>query len=354
MSSGVEQLSSNDELLKKIEKFCDLSEEQLWFASLFLSEKKKEAIKQWLMRYFLGEDQILSPMLKKKLPENTQKYIESQRSELLKDPKYIAFVTQNRAKILAEECWHNRQDEWVTWQQPWSSSDCGKTTPSQEIDPWISWGTPWTSESWAVENQDSFENELISPERVREVCDYISWKGKYYSNSKKQYVSWWVGKYKWLCTTWTYAILALLLSKEPVNQDARQHYFDAHGMERNTNHIFFDGNDEKLRKMHCYPYIKYNPKLETSWVDPTDPSASGYVPKIWDVAVRDPFPLNPKHPEKKTQHMAIYTEVRINGKIERRWVSDTIQPRMSCYNATPDRERYPTEPNVSIYRLWSC
>ena len=41
--------------------------------------------------------------------------------------------------------------------------------------------------------------------------------------------------------------------------------------------------------------------------------------------------------------MAIYTEVRIKGKIERRWVSDTIQNSMSCYST-------PTEPHVSIYR----
>lgn len=336
MSSGVEQLSSNDELLKKIEKFCDLSEEQLWFLNFFW---KKNTI-QWVKDFFLGKGELPSM-----LPENTKRYLEKWRKKLEDTyPEYwrdcIYNLIRKASNNLIEECWQNR------WQQPWSSSDCGKTTPSQETDPWISWRTPWTSEPWAVKNQDSFENELISPERVREVSDYISWKGKYYSNSKKKYVSWWVGEYKWLCTTWTYAILALLLSKEPVNQDARQHYFDAHGMKRNTNHIFFDGNDEKLRKMHCYPYM--------TWVDPTNPSASGYVPKIWDVAVRNPFRLNPDNPESETQHMAIYTEVIIHGKREYRWVSDTIQNRMSCYNATPDRERYPTEPNVSIYRLWSC
>ncbi|MCR5413012.1 MAG: hypothetical protein K6E76_08785 [Patescibacteria group bacterium] len=42
-----------------------------------------------------------------------------------------------------------------------------------------------------------------------------------------------------------------------------------------------------------------------------------------------------------TQHMACY----INGH----WVSDTIQPRMSCYNATPQKKRNPYEPNVKIY-----
>ncbi|MBQ7075016.1 hypothetical protein IJM86_08510 [bacterium] len=83
--------------------------------------------------------------------------------------------------------------------------------------------------------------------------------------------------------------------------------------------------------MNCY-------KIHDS-VDPTDPNRSGYVPKNGDVAVRPRFQSN----HGPTQHMACY----INGY----WVSDTIQNRMSCYNATPQRERNPNEPNVQIYRF---
>jgi hypothetical protein len=68
--------------------------------------------------------------------------------------------------------------------------------------------------------------------------------------------------------------------------------------------------------------------LKYIWeVDPDNPEKDWYKPQNWDTAVRPRF--------NGTQHQATF--------INWHWVSDTIQKKMSCYNAK-------NEPNVKIYR----
>ena len=163
--------------------------------------------------------------------------------------------------------------------------------------------------------EDFVEWTEIPEEKVQKAWNYIDNNGVYYSPTLGR-VRRGKGEYKHVCTTGAWNVLHLLTW---------------YPLPSNLN---IDRTGERLNAMNCY-------KIHEA-VNPTNPSANGYTPKNGDVAVRPRFTLKNW---KQTQHMACY----INGH----WVSDTIQNRMSCYNATQQKERNPGEPNVQIYRFWA-
>lgn len=170
------------------------------------------------------------------------------------------------------------------------------------------------------ENQilDSSHWTEIPRERVQKTRDYIVNGGDFYSPSKWRCTRW-ESQYKGVCTTWAWNVLHHL-TWLPLPNNLEIDWTDERSWEM----------WQRLNAMNCYKILDS--------VDPTNPSVSWYVPKDGDVAVRPRFQSD----HGQTQHMACY----INGH----WVSDTIQNRMSCYNATPQKERNPYEPNVKIYR----
>ena len=151
--------------------------------------------------------------------------------------------------------------------------------------------------------------EQIPKERVQEVRNYINNRWRFYS-PKKWIKEWWNSDYKGVCSTWSYNVL-------------RRLWFPKVSKSLNV-----DLKWEILPKM----WLKF------IWtVDPDNPEKNWYKPQDWDTAVWPSFVRTTwKHKGESTQHQATY----ING----RWVSDTIQARMSCYWDKNEPR------NVRIYR----
>ena len=176
-----------------------------------------------------------------------------------------------------------------------NGKDSGKSaTTSARID---------VSKSSKSNNSKEFEgnytNEHISDAKVKKARDYIANWWTFYSPSKWT-ITWGKGKYKHVCSTWSYAVLDLLWIKNK------------------------SGSNECDLKGKILPKMG----LEYIWqVDPDNPTKNWYKPQNGDTAVWPRF--------NGTQHQATF--------INWHWVSDTIQTKMSCYNAK-------NEPNVKIYR----
>lgn len=148
-------------------------------------------------------------------------------------------------------------------------------------------------------NLDAYTNEHIPEEKVKEARDYISNWWTFHSPSKWT-ISRGRGKYKHVCSTWSYNVLWRL------------------GLPKVSNSTECDLKWKVLPKMG----LKY------IWeVDPDNPEKNWYKPQNWDTAVWPRF--------NGTQHQATF--------INWHWVSDTIQRKMSCYNAK-------NEPMVKVYR----
>jgi len=151
-------------------------------------------------------------------------------------------------------------------------------------------------------NSNTYENEHISEEKVKEARNYIANWWTFHSPSKWT-IKWGWGKYKHVCSTWSYAVLKQLWIENK------------------------SGSNECDLKWKILPKMG----LKYIWeVDPDNPEKDWYKPQNWDTAVWPRF--------NGTQHQATF--------INWHWVSDTIQKKMSCYNAK-------NEPNVKIYRyMW--
>lgn len=146
-------------------------------------------------------------------------------------------------------------------------------------------------------------NEHISKSAVKRTRNYISNWWTFYSPSLWT-ITWGVGKYKHVCSTWSYNVLwQLWLPKVSTSTE-------------------------------CDLKWKILPKmgLEYIWdVDPNNPEKNWYKPQDGDTAVWPKF----KNGRKITQHQATF--------INWHWVSDTIQSKMSCYSSR-------NEPMVKVYR----
>lgn len=161
----------------------------------------------------------------------------------------------------------------------------------------IEWEITWNTYS---ENHESNNNLKVS-----ETWNYIANGWTFYSPTKgicRRND----GKYKWVCSKWSYEVLELLwLTKKS-----------------NSNEVDLTWN---ILTQMWLTYI---------WkVDPKNPSKNWYKPQDGDTAV---WPKFKRKSWKITQHQATF----INGH----WVSDTIQKNMSCYKNEPN------EPKCLIYR----
>lgn len=152
-------------------------------------------------------------------------------------------------------------------------------------------------------NLDSFTNAHLSESIVKKARDYIANWWTFHSNSKWT-ITWGRGKYKHVCSTWSYNVLWQLW------------------LPKVSNSTECDLNWKILPKMG----------LEYIWeVDPDNPGKSWYKPQNGDTAVWPRF----NNGRKMTQHQATF--------INWYWVSDTIQSKMSCYGSK-------NEPMVKVYR----
>ena len=154
------------------------------------------------------------------------------------------------------------------------------------------------------DNLNTWTNEHLSENVVKKARDYIANWWTFHSNSK------WIvtrgrGKYKHVCSTWSFNVLRLLwLPKVSKSTEC-------------------DLKWTVLPKM-WFKYI---------WeVDPKDPGKNWYKPQDGDTAVWPRF----QNGRKMTQHQATF--------IHWHWVSDTIQNKMSCY---PSKN----EPMAKVYRF---
>lgn len=153
------------------------------------------------------------------------------------------------------------------------------------------------------ENLDAYKNVQLSESVVKKARDYISNWWTFYSNSKWT-ITWGRGKYKHVCSTWSYNVLWQLWLPKVSNST------------------------------ECDLKWKILPKmgLEYIWeVDPDNPGKNWYKPQNGDTAVWPRF----NNGRKMTQHQATF--------INWHWVSDTIQSKMSCYGNK-------NEPMVKVYR----
>ncbi len=218
---------------------------------------------------------------------------------------------QTWLKELEKESWIKIFKDWIKnlfWitnsnKQEDDKKEDNKPTASipdkQEYNP----NKPDAGLSNANNNLDTFTNAHLSESIVKKARDYIANWWTFHSNSKWT-ITWGRGKYKHVCSTWSYNVLWKLW------------------LPKVSNSTECDLNWKILPKMG----------LEYIWeVDPDNPGKSWYKPQNGDTAVWPRF----NNGRKMTQHQATF--------INWHWVSDTIQSKMSCYGSK-------NEPMVKVYR----
>lgn len=152
-------------------------------------------------------------------------------------------------------------------------------------------------------NLDAYSNVHLNEAVVNKAWNYIANWWTFRSGSKWT-LTWGWGKYKHVCSTWSYNVLWQLWLPKVSNST------------------------------ECDLKWKILPKmgLEYIWeVDPDNPSKNWYKPQNGDTAVWPRF----NNGSRMTQHQATF--------INWHWVSDTIQNKMSCYGSK-------NEPMVKVYR----
>lgn len=219
--------------------------------------------------------------------------------------KIIDWTTRSLSKLKIET-WVNKALNWlksVFWSNDSSkkeNNDNLVSNPSTiDTSDYSKTADPKESES----NLNNCTNEHISDSVVKKARDYIVNGWTFHSNSLWT-ITWGWGKYKHVCSTWSYAVLEQLWIKN------------------------------KSRSNECDLKWTILPKmwLEYIWeVDPDNPGKNWYKPQNGDTAVWPRF----NNGRKMTQHQATF--------INWHWVSDTIQNKMSCYSSK-------NEPMVKVYR----
>ena len=279
-----------------------------------LSTDVKNCVLHWALGRFilpkstsqkiLEQKKKMHPLLDKLIGSPSIKQALTQHAVAVETSTLSREITQEGQQLqndVTHPLWNTNNSMWTSWSVSTPSTQAGSNTQ--------------LSENHSI---DSARWAEIPRERVERAWNYINNDWTFYSPSKWICIRWkW--QYKGVCTTWVWNVLHLLTWLPlPCN-------LEIDGTDERPEEMW-----ERLNAMNCYKILDS--------VDPTNPSVSWYVPKDGDVAVRPRFQSD----HGQTQHMACY----INGH----WVSDTIQPCMSCYNATPQKKRNPYEPNVKIYR----
>ena len=246
--------------------------------------------------------------------------VEVIRNENAKESgKEIVDWTKRSLSLLKKETWFyffNRAYNWlksIFWFNNSNENDndnnklkknSTKVEPSKAYRNNTSWPRPFGfNKDNGLENQgngmNSYTNEYISDSVVKKARDYIVDWWTFYSPSRWT-ITWGRGKYKHVCSTWSYAVLKQLWIENK------------------------SGSNECDLKGRILPKMGF----EYIWeVNPDNPGKNWYKPQNWDTAVWPRF--------NGTQHQATF--------INWHWVSDTIQRKMSCYNAK-------NEPMVKVYR----